>query len=57
MIANELGVHKSTIFREIKRKQGLRGYRPQQAQKLSDERKQNPKKQNTICQIHYCTKN
>lgn len=44
MIGNELGVHKSTISREIKRNQGLRGYRPQQAQKVSDERKQNAKK-------------
>jgi len=44
MIAYELGVHKSTISREMKRNRGLRGYRPQQAQKMSDERKQNAKK-------------
>jgi IS30 family transposase len=44
MIADELGVHKSTISREVKRNQGLRGYRAQQAQKMSDKRKQNAKK-------------
>lgn len=30
-IAQELGVHKSTVSREIKRNSGLRGYRPKQA--------------------------
>jgi IS30 family transposase len=39
-IAMILGRHKSTISREIRRNTGLRGYRPQQAQRLSDERKQ-----------------
>lgn len=37
-IANELGVHKSTISREIKRNSGLKGYRPKQAQVLSEAR-------------------
>ncbi len=31
-IATSLGVHKSTISREIQRNQGKRGYRPKQAQ-------------------------
>lgn len=39
-IAMILGRHKSTISREIRRNTGLRGYRPQQAQRLADERKQ-----------------
>lgn len=43
-IADDLGVHKSTISREVRRNRGLRGYRPQQAQKTSDERKQSAKK-------------
>ena len=38
-IAMILNRHKSTISREIQRNTGLRGYRPQQAQRLTDERK------------------
>jgi transposase, IS30 family len=34
-IANQLGVHKSTICRELKRNTGLRGYRPKQAHRLA----------------------
>ena len=30
-IALDLGVHKSTVSREVKRNRGLRGYRPKQA--------------------------
>jgi IS30 family transposase len=37
-IAMELKRHKSTISREIARNSGLRSYRPQQAQRLSEER-------------------
>ena len=33
--ANIVGVHKSTISRELKRNHGLRGYRPQQAERLA----------------------
>lgn len=44
MIANELKVNKSTISREIKRNKGLRGYRPQQAQKMTDDRKLSARK-------------
>ena len=39
-IAAELGVHKGTISRELKRNQGQRGWRPQQAQALRDVRRQ-----------------
>jgi len=39
-VAEELGRHPSTISRELNRNTGLRGYRPQQAQRLADERKQ-----------------
>ena len=35
-----VGCHKSTISREIRRNTGLRGYRPKQAQRLANERKQ-----------------
>jgi IS30 family transposase len=38
VIAAEIGVHKSTITREIKRNQGQRGYRPKQANKFAIER-------------------
>jgi len=39
-IAVEVGVDKSTISRELKRNKGARGWRPQQAQRLRDERRQ-----------------
>lgn len=39
-IARELGRHPSTISRELMRNTGLRAYRPQQAQRLAEERKQ-----------------
>ena len=35
-IAKHLGVHKSTISRELSRSLGKRGYRPKQAQRLTD---------------------
>ena len=38
-IAQELGRHPSTIGRELNRNTGLRGYRPQQAQRLAEDRK------------------
>jgi IS30 family transposase len=38
-IAHVIGVHKSTISREVRRNQGLRGYRPQQAHRFTLERR------------------
>jgi IS30 family transposase len=38
-IAAEIGVHPSTISRELARNRGERGYRPKQAQQLAEERK------------------
>jgi IS30 family transposase len=34
-IAAEIGVHESTVSREVRRNQGQRGYRPKQAQELA----------------------
>jgi len=39
-IAQLVGVHKSTISREVSRNKGQRGYRPQQAHRLALERRQ-----------------
>jgi len=39
-IASVIGVHKSTVSRELKRNRGQRGYRPQQAHSLTLERRQ-----------------
>ena len=39
MIAAELGVHPSTISRELARNTGLRGYRPKQAQQKALQRR------------------
>ena len=38
-IAREIGVHKSTVSREVRRNQGKRGYRPKQAQQLATNRR------------------
>ena len=38
-IAEVIGVHKSTVGRELRRNRGGRGYRPQQAQKLAIKRR------------------
>lgn len=38
-IAAELGVHPSTISRELRRNRGQRGYRPRQAQQLAEARR------------------
>ncbi len=38
-IAEHLGVHKSTISRELRRNRGRRGYRPRQTQRLADTRR------------------
>ena len=39
-IAKEIGVHKSTITRELQRNTGQRGYRPKQAHELAQRRRQ-----------------
>jgi IS30 family transposase len=41
-IARQIGRHKSTVSREIKRNAGGRGYRPGQAQEKADERAKRP---------------
>ena len=38
-IADEVGVNRSTISRELRRNRGQRGWRPKQAQQLRDERR------------------
>jgi IS30 family transposase len=38
-IATCLGVDKATISRELRRNRGQRGYRPQQAQRLAQQRR------------------
>lgn len=43
-IAKEIGVHKSTISRELRRNEGERGYRPKQAGEKADFRKHHAKK-------------
>jgi len=43
-IANEVGVHKSTISREINRNSGDRGYRPKQAHQFALDNKQQAEK-------------
>jgi IS30 family transposase len=43
-IAMILNRHKSTISRELRRNSGLRGYRPQQAQRLTEQRRQSKAK-------------
>jgi len=39
LIANDLGIHRSTLTRELNRNSGLRGYRHKQAQRESDKRR------------------
>jgi len=39
-ISDLLGRHRSTLYRELKRNTGLKGYRPKQADLLAEERKQ-----------------
>lgn len=41
IIAQDLGIHRSTLTREINRNSGLRGYRHKQAQRNSDTRRSN----------------
>ena len=38
-ITNQIGVHKATVSRELKRNTGLKGYRPRQAQQKTATRR------------------
>ena len=38
-IATAIGVHRSTISRELRRNKGQRGYRPKQAQRMAEQRR------------------
>lgn len=42
-VAKEIGVHKSTISRELKRNRGGKGYRPKQAQRFAMDRQKKSK--------------
>ena len=46
-IAKELGVHPSTLYRELKRNSGKRGYRYHQANETSEKRRRNASNQNS----------
>jgi len=43
-ISRRVGIYKSTLYRELKRNQGLRGYRPKQAQQKAEKRRQQASK-------------
>jgi IS30 family transposase len=47
-IAQEVGVHKSTITRELRRNCGQRGYRPKQAHEMAQRRQQERVRANRI---------
>ena len=47
-IARGLGVHKSTISREMQRNTGKRGYRPKQAQQKALERRKKGNARNHV---------
>lgn len=51
LIAIELGVHKSTISREIRRNKTYRTYNPQAAQEKSDTRKKHSKKHLRLTEV------
>ena len=56
-ISVNLGRHKSTISREIKRNSGLRGYRPRQACLLAEDRSLNSRNAHQITQSDwFCVK-
>jgi len=50
-IASEIGVHKSTVSREVRRNRGKKGYRPKQAHCMAVERRQKAKKTNMCSPI------
>jgi IS30 family transposase len=48
-IADALNRDKSTISREVGRNRGLRGYRPKQAQRLTDNRRESKVRPRIAC--------
>ena len=48
-IARYVGVHRSTISRELRRNTGKRGYRYKQAQRMAKQRRNKAKKRITAC--------
>ncbi len=42
LVAHHIGVHKSTVSREVRRNRGLRGYRPKQAHEFAVGRRHGP---------------
>lgn len=52
-IADSLGRDASTISRELRRNTGLRGYRPRQAQLLTENRRRTASKSYKICPVIY----
>lgn len=43
-IGERIGVHRTTVLRELRRNKGERGYRPNQAQKKAEERRARPRR-------------
>src|SRR5690606_614666 len=52
-LARELGRSRSTIYRELKRNTGQRGYRAQQAAKLASQRRYRPSSPMTAAALSY----
>jgi len=48
IIANDLGIHRSTLTRELSRNSGLRGYRHKQAQRKSEARRSTASASSTL---------
>ena len=54
-MSKQIGVHRSTIYRELKRNHGHRGYRPLQANQKAVERKKNASKNKRFtCKLKEC---
>jgi len=53
-IAHVVGVHKSTISREVRRNQGRRGYRPQQAHRFTLIRRRTKTRRRIAGETWYC---
>ena len=53
-IGDVIGVHKSTITREVRRNQGRRGYRPQQAHRFTLSRRRTKARRRIAADTWYC---